>query len=44
MTHFLQPQESALSDDRDYLGLEVWLRYDADWNFSVYRNTDSSGI
>ena len=31
--------------DRDYLGLEVWLRCEPDvWSFTVFRNTDSSVI
>jgi hypothetical protein len=31
--------------DRDYLGLQVWLRCDPEnWVFSTFRNTDSSVI
>jgi hypothetical protein len=32
-------------DERDYLGLDVWLRCNPkDWSFTVFRNTDSSVI
>ena len=32
-------------EDRDYLGLEVWVRCDPpNWSFTIFRNTDSSAI
>jgi hypothetical protein len=45
MCHCLEKPSRAGQRDRDYLGLEVWLRCDpADWSFAVFRNTDSSSI
>ena len=45
MCHCLEKPSRAGREDRDYLGLEVWLRCDsADWSFEVFRNTDSSAI
>ena len=45
MCHCLEKPSRAGQEDRDYLGLEVWLRCDPnDWSFSVFRNTDSSSI
>jgi hypothetical protein len=43
--HCLGKPSRPGQEDRDYLGLEVWLRCDpTDWSFIVFRNTDSSTI
>jgi hypothetical protein len=45
MCHCLGSRRGPGHEERDYLGLEVWLRCDPDdWSFSVFRNTDSSSI
>ena len=41
----LEKRSVAGREDRDYLGLDVWLRCDPnDGSFAVFRNTDSSAI
>ncbi|MDB6175562.1 MAG: hypothetical protein JWL59_4873 [Chthoniobacteraceae bacterium] len=41
----LEPPSRSEQQDRDYLGLEVWLRCDPKtWSFKIFRNTDSSAI
>jgi hypothetical protein len=43
--HCLEEPARPGQENRDYLGLEVWLRCDPnDWSFAVFRNTDSSAI
>ena len=45
MCHCLERASRLVQVDRDYLGLEVWLRCEpSDWSFSIFRNTDSSSI
>ena len=45
MCHCLGSRHGPEHEERDYLGLEVWLRCEPDnWSFSVFRNTDSSSI
>jgi hypothetical protein len=45
MCHCLEKMDGHGGADRDYLGLEVWLRCDPqDWTFEIFRNTDSSSL
>ena len=45
MARCLERESPGNSDDRDYLGLEIWLRCDPEtWSITVFRNTDSSSI